>query len=65
MVAEGGVDGGVGPVHELEFSVAALLGDGVHLGEEDGGHQDAANHYQGDRYSWLLYQHKLYHCGTG
>ena len=31
-----------GPVAHLESAVLALLGDGVHLGEEDGGQQHPA-----------------------
>ena len=54
MVAKGGVDGGVRAVHELELAVAALLGDGVHLGEEHGGHQHTGYHHQGDGHSRVL-----------
>ena len=39
----GGVHGAVAPARvHLELPVLALLGDGVHLGEEDGGQQHPA-----------------------
>ena len=58
VVGVAGVAGvrGVGGVHcalgaravtQLEPPVLALLGDGVHLGEEDGGEQHSAYKYQG------------------
>ena len=35
---------------QFEFAVFALLGDGVHLGEEDRGHQDPADRHDRDLY---------------
>ena len=47
----GGVDGGVtaGAV-QLELPVLALLADGVHLGQEDGGEQEAGDGHDRHRY---------------
>lgn len=49
VVSVGGVHCALRPgaVTQLESPVLALLGDGVHLGEEDGGEQHPACKYQG------------------
>ena len=41
---------GAGAGVKFEFAVFALLGDGVHLGEEDCGHQDPADRHDRDLY---------------
>ena len=49
VVGVGGVHRALRPgaVAQLEPPILALLGDGVHLGEEDGGEKHAACKYQG------------------
>ena len=47
----GGVDGGVtARAVQLELPVLALLADGVHLGQEDGGEEEAGDCHDGNGY---------------